>query len=214
MYSSDKQDTDLAKLLINGGANINSVTNLGNTALNLSIMYHAPDIAEMLLNAKADVTIKNKTNENALDLCKKWHSMTPASKISKWDHVKNRIEKLLVPQPIESKEIEVYVDANGQNAIEIPKIEKIIIRPYWSKGLSPRHHVSYEDRHIEGKVMSARRLENGKWIDCDITFPKDNDYIVKVPRDGKPEFHIIASASWFSPIQGDLIVRFDDFQYI
>jgi ankyrin repeat protein len=206
-----RRNTILAKLLMNAAPNIDLVTARGNTALGVSIMYNMYDITEMLLDAKADVTITNKEGKDALSLCKEYISHND---MARWQTIKDRIEKLIAPQPTESTKIEVYVDENGANPIEIPKIEKIIIRPYWSKDSAPKHHVDYEDRHIEGDILSARRLENGKWIDCNITFPKDNNYIVRVPENSKPEFHVIASASWLSPIQGNLIVRFDDFEYV
>jgi hypothetical protein len=216
LHSVDKRDTNLAKLLINGGANINSVSKFGNTSLNLSISSPAYDIANILLDAKADVTIKNGNGQDALGLCNVYKRTD--NDMARWQIIKNRIEKLVSPQSVElktePKEIEVYVYENGANAIEIPKIEKIIIRPCWSKDFVRYVPVKFEDHHVEGKVMPARRLENGKWIDCDITFPKDHDYIIKVPQNSKPDFHIIKSASWLSSIQGDLIVRFDDFEYV
>ncbi|RZL15948.1 MAG: ankyrin repeat domain-containing protein, partial [Pedobacter sp.] len=57
--------TEMAKLLINAGANLNIQNNEGSTALHISSFFCRPDIVKMLLQKKANKTIKNTYGSTA-----------------------------------------------------------------------------------------------------------------------------------------------------
>lgn len=52
--------TEIAKILIDAGADINFQNNEGSTALHTAAFFCRPEIVNMLLDKKADKTIKNK----------------------------------------------------------------------------------------------------------------------------------------------------------
>ena len=54
--------TEIAKLLIDAGADINFQNNEGSTALHTAAFFCRPEIVKMLLDKKADKAIKNKYN--------------------------------------------------------------------------------------------------------------------------------------------------------
>ena len=58
---------EMAKLLIDAGADINFQNNDGSTALISAAFFGRPEIVKMLLDKGADKTIKNKYNTTALD---------------------------------------------------------------------------------------------------------------------------------------------------
>lgn len=57
--------TDMAKALIDAGANLNLKNNDGSTALHIAAFFCRPDIVKMLLAKRADRTIKNNYNSTA-----------------------------------------------------------------------------------------------------------------------------------------------------
>lgn len=59
--------TDIAKILIDGGADINFQNNEGSTALHSAAFFCRPEIVKMLLDKKADKTIKNKYGATAYE---------------------------------------------------------------------------------------------------------------------------------------------------
>ena len=59
--------TEIAKLLINAGANLNIQNNDGSTALITAAFFCRPDIVKMLLAKKANKTIKNNYNQTAYE---------------------------------------------------------------------------------------------------------------------------------------------------
>lgn len=59
--------TEVAKLLIDAGADINFQNNEGSTALHTSAFFCRPEIVKMLLEKNADKTIKNKYNSTAYE---------------------------------------------------------------------------------------------------------------------------------------------------
>jgi len=59
--------TDIAKLLIDAGANLNFINNDGSTPLITAAFFCRPDIVKMLLEKKADKTIRNKYGQNAYE---------------------------------------------------------------------------------------------------------------------------------------------------
>lgn len=59
--------TEIAKLLIDAGADINFQNNEGSTALHTAAFFCRPEIVKMLLEKKADKTIKNKYNSTAYE---------------------------------------------------------------------------------------------------------------------------------------------------
>jgi len=58
---------EMAKVLIDAGADINFQNNDGSTALHTSAFFCRPEIVKMLLDAKADKTIKNKFGATAYE---------------------------------------------------------------------------------------------------------------------------------------------------
>jgi ankyrin repeat protein len=58
---------EMAKLLIDAGADMNFQNNDGSTALISAAFFGRPEIVRMLLDKGADKTIKNKYNTTALD---------------------------------------------------------------------------------------------------------------------------------------------------
>lgn len=59
--------TEIAKLLINAGANLNIQNNDGSTALITAAFFCRPEIVKMLLAKKANKTIKNNFNQTAYE---------------------------------------------------------------------------------------------------------------------------------------------------
>lgn len=59
--------TEIAKLLINAGANLNIQNNDGSTALITAAFFCRPEIVKMLLAKKANTTIKNNYNQTAYE---------------------------------------------------------------------------------------------------------------------------------------------------
>ena len=58
---------EIAKVLINAGADINFQNNDGSTALHSAAFFCRPEIVKMLLDKKADKTLKNKYGATAYD---------------------------------------------------------------------------------------------------------------------------------------------------
>ncbi len=59
--------TEIAKLLINAGANLNIQNNDGSTALITASFFCRPEIVKMLLSKKANKTIKNNYKQTAYE---------------------------------------------------------------------------------------------------------------------------------------------------
>ncbi len=59
--------TEIAKMLIDAGANLNIQNNDGSTALITAAFFCRPLIVEMLLNKKADMSLKNIYKQTAYD---------------------------------------------------------------------------------------------------------------------------------------------------
>lgn len=59
--------TEIAKILIDAGADINFQNNEGSTALHTAAFFCRPEIVTMLLDKKADKSIKNKYNATAYE---------------------------------------------------------------------------------------------------------------------------------------------------
>lgn len=61
---------DIAKLLIEKGANVNIGDDSGKTPLIMSIIFNKKSHAELLLQHGADKNLKNGNGESALDIAK------------------------------------------------------------------------------------------------------------------------------------------------
>lgn len=59
--------TEIAKILIDAGADINFRNNEGSTALHSAAFFCRPEIVKMLLDKKADKTVKNKYGSTAYE---------------------------------------------------------------------------------------------------------------------------------------------------
>lgn len=59
--------TEVARLLIDAGADLNFQNNEGSTALHTAAFFCRPEIVKMLLDKKADKTIRNKYNSTAYE---------------------------------------------------------------------------------------------------------------------------------------------------
>jgi ankyrin repeat protein len=59
--------TEIAKMLIDAGANLNFQNNEGSTALHTASFFCRPEIVKMLLDKRADKTIKNKYGSTAYE---------------------------------------------------------------------------------------------------------------------------------------------------
>jgi uncharacterized protein len=58
---------EIARILVDAGADINFQNNEGSTALHLAAFFCRPEIVKMLLDKKADKTIKNKYGSTAYE---------------------------------------------------------------------------------------------------------------------------------------------------
>lgn len=81
--------TEIAKLLIEAGANINQINNDGSTALHTSALFCHTDIVKMLLQKGANKTIKNKYGSTAYN--------TVAGTYASMKPVYEMMEKMLGP---------------------------------------------------------------------------------------------------------------------
>lgn len=70
MYALNKGRTDIAKCLIEKGADINTKDNNGWTALMYASKFGMVDVVKFLIKNNADANIKNKDGKIALDLAK------------------------------------------------------------------------------------------------------------------------------------------------
>ena len=61
------EQKEIARLLLDAGANINFQNNDGSTALHVSAFFCKPEIVKLLLERKANKTIKNKYNDTPLE---------------------------------------------------------------------------------------------------------------------------------------------------
>lgn len=59
--------TEIAKLLLDAGADVNFQNNDGSTALHTAAFFCRPEIVKMLLDKKADKSIRNKYNSTAYE---------------------------------------------------------------------------------------------------------------------------------------------------
>ncbi|EOQ98058.1 ankyrin repeat protein [Leptospira wolbachii serovar Codice str. CDC] len=68
-FAIEKKDINLAKLLIEKGANVNDLDSYGNTALMASIKYDLDELTELILKSNIDLNIKDKFGESAFTIC-------------------------------------------------------------------------------------------------------------------------------------------------
>ena len=61
------ESTEMAKILINAGADLNFRNNDGSTALHTASFFCRPEIVKMLLEKNVDKTIKNKYGSTAYE---------------------------------------------------------------------------------------------------------------------------------------------------
>jgi hypothetical protein len=61
---------NIAKQLINAGANVNQKNAMGATCLIYAVTFNRPEIAELLLERGADITVKDARGNTALDHAK------------------------------------------------------------------------------------------------------------------------------------------------
>lgn len=66
-YSATKNNSEIARLLIEHGAPVNLSNNYGRTPLHLTALYNCPEVAEILLAAGAEVDLKDEWGETALE---------------------------------------------------------------------------------------------------------------------------------------------------
>jgi hypothetical protein len=59
--------TDIVKILLDAGADINFTNNDGSTALHVAAFFCRPDIVKLLLEKRADKTIRNKYQSTAYE---------------------------------------------------------------------------------------------------------------------------------------------------
>jgi ankyrin repeat protein len=66
-YSAERNNPDLARMLIEHGADLNLPNNYGRTPLHLAVMYQSTSVAEVLLDAGAEVETKDQWGETPLN---------------------------------------------------------------------------------------------------------------------------------------------------
>jgi len=68
MYAASNDKIDIAKTLLDAGADVNAINKRRSTALIIAAWHGRVDIVEVLINAGADVSVKNKDGNTALKI--------------------------------------------------------------------------------------------------------------------------------------------------
>eukprot|EP00466_Bigelowiella_natans_P001009 jgi/Bigna1/88462/estExt_fgenesh1_pg.C_320078 len=78
---------DVAKILLENGADLGALDSKGNTPLHYATGYGQPDAAKLLLDAGVDVSVKNANGKTSLDVV----TLNPSNPISKLDDLMARL---------------------------------------------------------------------------------------------------------------------------
>ena len=60
MLAAEQGQSDVVKVLLDAGANVNKLTSDGMTALMLAVTSRMVEVVELLLKANADIKVQNK----------------------------------------------------------------------------------------------------------------------------------------------------------
>jgi|TARA_B100000315_G_scaffold107356_1_gene98529 ankyrin repeat protein len=68
MYAASNDKIDIAKILLDAGADVNAINKRRSTALIIAAWHGYINMVEVLINAGADVSVKNKDGNTALKI--------------------------------------------------------------------------------------------------------------------------------------------------
>jgi ankyrin repeat protein len=191
-------DCDMLKFVLSKKPNLNIKWNLsGETPLMTCLRFGEYSFANLLLDAGAEFMIINDGGHNAFAYCAAYGFGIKTNEI---------IQRMKIKA--ESETQKVSVDSKNESAFEIPKILRITIPVRLEKDTTDTKF-NMHPVPKNGKV-SGRKLANGKWFACEITFPADYYYDIEMPAHAKPHYHIIPDCVF----GGEIVILFDRFDYV
>ena len=193
LYWAVKSDNyKMVQLLVDAGANLNSVDLVGNTALIQAIFRNNKEMVKLLVNSGIDITIKNMYGKNTLDYAENYPSILEILNDCKKDN-----------------SVPICIDANGQvyPSLDLCNIIKMIYQN--EDKLTPLIATIETD-----KTMIMVRIKN-RWEKIEAC--SLNQMKIQIPSevDKKIEYHVvsvgmISSIDEYVKFPRNLVIRVND----